>query len=72
MGHVLDHFFFSSKRSQITKIFWFTLWAGGVVVQFWWFKGLALGIHGPIDQHQGLKWRSSWNVSCGLAECDVS
>lgn len=63
MGHVLDLFFFSSKRSASTKIVWFVIWAGAVLVQFWWFKGLALGVHGPIDKHWGLKWRSSWNVS---------
>ena len=63
MGHVLDHIFFSSQRSPVTKLAWFVFWAGGVIVSFWWFKDLALGVHGPINEHWGLKWRDSWNVS---------
>lgn len=34
-----------------------------MVLNFWWFKDLALGVHGNINDHKGWKWRSSWNVS---------
>jgi len=63
-GHVLDHFFFSStKRSHLSKIVWFSFWAGLVLVSFFWFKDLALGVTGPINEHWGWRWRPSWNVS---------
>ena len=29
-----------------------------IVGTFWWFKGVAFGIDGPINDHWGLKWRS--------------
>ncbi|ODN79524.1 hypothetical protein L202_03485 [Cryptococcus amylolentus CBS 6039] len=62
-GHVLDHFFFSSRRlSQKQKMIWFALWAGGVILSFWWFKDLALGIRGSVNSHHGWDWRSSWNI----------
>ncbi|RXK40898.1 dolichyl-phosphate-mannose-protein mannosyltransferase [Tremella mesenterica] len=62
-GQVLDHLIFSSpRRSHTAKVTWFVLWASGVVLSFWWFKDLALGIHGPVGDHWGWKWRSSWNI----------
>ncbi|WVF69639.1 hypothetical protein IAT40_004418 [Kwoniella sp. CBS 6097] len=62
-GHVLDHLFFApSKRSQFKKLIWFLIWAGSVVVSFWWFKDLALGVHGPVNSHWGWAWRPSWNI----------
>ncbi|WVR04769.1 hypothetical protein IAU60_001781 [Kwoniella sp. DSM 27419] len=62
-GHVLDHLFFSStRRSDFKKTVWFVLWAGSVVVSFWWFKDLALGVHGPVSSHWGYLWRPSWNI----------
>ena len=63
-GHVLDHFFFSPvRRGRLSKIFWFTFWTGPVLVSFWWFKDLALGVSGPVNDQWGWKWRPSWNVS---------
>jgi dolichyl-phosphate-mannose-protein mannosyltransferase len=63
-GHVLETAIFGSpKRSPLAKLVWFVLWTGSVVVSFWWFKDLALGVHGPINEHKGWRWRSSWNVS---------
>ncbi|KAK8847542.1 hypothetical protein IAR55_005400 [Kwoniella newhampshirensis] len=63
-GHVLDHFFFAStRRTQTKKIIWFAFWTGLVVFNFWWFKDLALGIYGPVNEHHGWRWRMSWNVS---------
>jgi dolichyl-phosphate-mannose-protein mannosyltransferase len=61
-GHVLDHIFFSSKRSHTSQLAWFVFWTGAVVLSFWWFKDLALGVHGPINDHKGWQWRSTWNV----------
>lgn len=62
-GHLLDLFFFSSRRSPRTQLVWFVIWTLAVIGQFWWFKDLALGVHGPINDHWGLHWRDSWNVS---------
>ncbi|WRT64632.1 uncharacterized protein IL334_001565 [Kwoniella shivajii] len=62
-GHVLDLMIFSSiRRSQFKKGIWFALWAGSVVLSFWWFKDLALGIYGPVNDHWGWMWRISWNI----------
>lgn len=61
---MLNHFFFASPtRSTTKKMVWFGIWAGAVVASFWWFKDLALGIHGSVNSHTGWKWRDSWNVS---------
>ncbi|AAW45848.1 hypothetical protein CNBJ1540 [Cryptococcus deneoformans B-3501A] len=62
-GHILDHFFFaSSTRSHTKKLIWFAVWAGVVILSFWWFKDLALGISGNVNNHWGWGWRSSWNI----------
>lgn len=63
-GHVLDHFFFGSPtRSEKVKWVWFAIWAGSLIVSFFWFKDLAFGLYGPITDIKGYQWRSSWNVS---------
>jgi dolichyl-phosphate-mannose-protein mannosyltransferase len=62
----LDHLFFGNPRDnrpQSRRLAWFVVWTLAVVVNFWWFKDLALGVHGNINDHKGWKWRSSWNVS---------
>lgn len=51
------------SRSLKVRTIWFAIWAGAVIVNFWWFKDLALGIHGNVNDHKGWKWRDSWNVS---------
>jgi hypothetical protein len=57
-GHLLDHFIFSSRRfSTNTKWIAFGIVAGSIFITFWWFKGLAFGIAGPMNQHWGLHWR---------------
>lgn len=62
-AHVLDHFIFSSKRlSQKSKTIAFGVIAGSIILSFWWFKGVAFGIKGPINEHWGLGWRKSWNI----------
>lgn len=63
-GHVLDHTLFAASRSSSrTKLIWFVLWTSAVVGNFWWFRQLAMGIYGPVNEHKGWQWRSSWNVS---------
>lgn len=63
-GHVLDTWFFNNQKlSPTTRLAWFVLWTAAVVINFWWFKDLALGIHGPVNDHKGWQWRRSWNVS---------
>ncbi|KIL67087.1 glycosyltransferase family 39 protein [Amanita muscaria Koide BX008] len=62
-AHLLDHFVFSSKRlSTKTKTIVFGIVTGTIVLTFWWFKGLAFGIEGPINDYWGLQWRKSWNI----------
>jgi dolichyl-phosphate-mannose-protein mannosyltransferase len=51
------------SRSLRVRTIWFAIWAGAVIINFWWFKDLALGIHGNVNDHKGWKWRESWNVS---------
>lgn len=58
LAHLLDHFIFSSRRyTTKTKSIIFGICAGSVILTFWWFKGLAFGIEGPINEHKGLLWR---------------
>ena len=66
-GHLLDHFIFSSRRISTNKK-WiaFGTVAGVIFLTFWWFKGLAFGIAGPINQHWGLQWRKVCVVSSTL------
>lgn len=67
-GHVLDHLFFSATRlSPTVRLASFAIWTFAVVASFWWFKDLALGIDGPVNDHNGWLWRPSWNVSTMLA-----
>lgn len=64
LGHLLDHFVFSSRRlTPRAKRIVFGVYAGLVVAVFWWFRGVSFGIEGFIEQHKGLRWRKSWNVS---------
>ena len=71
LSHVLDHYIFSSRRyTKKTKNIVFGVLAFIIVFNFWWFKGVAFGIHGPIGDHKFLQWRkvcdpyliSSWNT----------
>ncbi|KAJ7052545.1 glycosyltransferase family 39 protein [Mycena amicta] len=62
-AHLLDHFIFSSRGlTQRTKTIVFGVCAGSLILTFWWFRGVAFGIDGPISEHKGLLWRSSWNI----------
>ncbi|KAJ7720870.1 glycosyltransferase family 39 protein [Mycena maculata] len=62
-GHVLDHFLFSSSRlGTPVKGIAFGICAGAIIGTFWWFKGVAFGIDGPILEHKGLLWRKTWNI----------
>ena len=59
LAHVLDHFIFSSKllTTKVKNIF-FGVFAFLLLFSFWWFKGVAFGIDGPIAEYKGLQWRS--------------
>jgi len=58
VGHLFDHFIFKSRRlKNKTKWIIFGVAAGVVVGTFWWFRGVAFGIEGPIKEHWGLLWR---------------
>jgi len=73
VGHLCDHFVFSSRRlTRNAKAAFFALFAGGVIFVFWWFKGVSFGIEGPIEEHWGLQWRKSWNVSRKLLLSSLS
>ncbi|PFH46089.1 glycosyltransferase family 39 protein [Amanita thiersii Skay4041] len=62
-AHVLDHVVFSSRRfTEKTKWIAFGIIAGLIVCTFWWFRGVAFGIDGPVNDHWGLLWRKSWNI----------
>ncbi|KAK7455307.1 Dolichyl-phosphate-mannose--protein mannosyltransferase 2 [Stygiomarasmius scandens] len=63
LAHMLDHFIFSPKRwRQKTKAIAFGVCATLIFGTFWWFRGVAFGIDGPINDHWGLLWRKSWNI----------
>lgn len=72
-SHVLDHFVFTSRRlSEKTKWIVFGTVAFLIFATFWWFRGVAFGIDGPINEHWGLKWRSvrllSYQLACLLTK----
>ena len=57
-AHLLDHFIFSSRRfKHQTKLIVFSIIAFLIVGNFWWFRGVAWGIDGPVNKHWGLQWR---------------
>ncbi|GBE81826.1 Dolichyl-phosphate-mannose--protein mannosyltransferase 2 [Sparassis crispa] len=63
LAHLIDHFIFTSRRlSERTKWITFGFCVSAIVFTFWWFKGVAFGIDGPVKEHWGLQWRSSWNI----------
>jgi dolichyl-phosphate-mannose-protein mannosyltransferase len=58
VGHLFDHFIFKSRRiKETTKWAIFGIASGIVIGVFWWFRGVAFGIEGPIKEHKGLLWR---------------
>lgn len=58
LAHLIDHFVFTTKRlSEKTKWIVFGVLSFSIVACFWWFKGFAFGMDGPIEEHWGLRWR---------------
>ncbi|TFK63763.1 glycosyltransferase family 39 protein [Pluteus cervinus] len=63
LAHLLDHFVFSSRRlTHKVKTIVFGVSAGLVVLSWWWFRAVAFGIDGPIEEYWGVGWRKSWNI----------
>ncbi|KDQ61319.1 glycosyltransferase family 39 protein [Jaapia argillacea MUCL 33604] len=63
LAHLLDHFIFTSRRlSERTKWISFAVCTTIIVGTFWWFRGMAWGMDGSINDHWGLLWRKSWNI----------
>ena len=56
-AHILDHCIFSARWKDRTKRVAFGVVAFVIVANFWWFRGVAWGIEGPINDHWGLLWR---------------
>lgn len=68
LAHLLDHFIFTAKRlTERTKWIVFGVTAFTIFATFWWFRGLAFGIDGPINEHWGLHWRKVRKMSPLLA-----
>ncbi|KIY49058.1 glycosyltransferase family 39 protein [Fistulina hepatica ATCC 64428] len=68
LGHMLDHFVFSSRRfSQQTKRIVFMVCAMSIIWCFWWFKDMAFGMDGAIREHKGLAWRKVSNILVTIA-----
>ena len=68
-AHVLDHCIFSAQWKEKTKRVGFGIVALLIVANFWWFRGLAWGVAGPINDHWGLQWRkvsSSTAITLGV------
>jgi dolichyl-phosphate-mannose-protein mannosyltransferase len=57
-AHLIDHFVFASRRiDESHKWVIFGLCVFMLVGTFWWFRGVAWGIEGPIQEYTGLGWR---------------
>lgn len=64
-AHMLDHFVFTARRlAERTKLIVFFVVAGAIVGNFWWFRNLAWGMDGPINDQWGLQWRKVRRRSC--------
>lgn len=57
VGHLFNHFVFAARLSERTKWSVFATVVSLVVGVFWWFRGIAWGIEGPVGDYWGLKWR---------------
>jgi len=57
--------------SERTKVIVFGYVSFGIVASFWWFKGVAFGIDGPVAEHWGLQWRKVCFV-CAFCFCPTS
>ncbi|KAG9094341.1 Protein O-mannosyltransferase 2 [Ceratobasidium sp. 370] len=62
VGHLFNHFVFAARISERTKWVVFAIAVSLVVGVFWWFRGIAFGITGPIGDYWGLGWRKTWNI----------
>jgi hypothetical protein len=57
-AHLIDHFFFYTRRlTERTKNIVFGAIVFTIVGCFWWFRALAFGVEGPINEVKGLQWR---------------
>jgi dolichyl-phosphate-mannose-protein mannosyltransferase len=57
-AHMLDHFIFTSRLlSERAKWISFGIITFIIVANFWWFRGMAFGIDGPINDYWGVGWR---------------
>lgn len=57
VGHLFNHFVFTARISEQTKWIVFVSAVSLIVGVFWWFRGIAFGIAGPIGDYWGLAWR---------------
>ncbi|CAE6435518.1 unnamed protein product [Rhizoctonia solani] len=62
VGHLFNHFVFAARIPEQTKWIVFTSTVSLIVGVFWWFRGIAFGITGPIGDYWGLGWRKTWNI----------
>jgi dolichyl-phosphate-mannose-protein mannosyltransferase len=57
-AHVVDHFVLTSRiLTARTKWITYGVLMFAIVANFWWFRGMALGIDGPIRDYWGVHWR---------------
>ncbi len=64
IGHLIDHFVFTARRlNENVKTGVFIACYVVVVGVWWWFRGIAFGMEGPIADHTGLGWRTVRNYS---------
>ncbi|KAF8666734.1 MIR domain [Rhizoctonia solani] len=62
VGHLFNHFVFAARIAERTKWIVFGAAVSVIVGVFWWFRGIAFGITGPIKDYWGLAWRKTWNI----------
>jgi dolichyl-phosphate-mannose--protein O-mannosyl transferase len=57
-AHMVDHFVLTARTlSERAKWGVYGAVVFAIVANFWWFRGMALGIDGPINDYWGVGWR---------------
>jgi hypothetical protein len=71
-AHMVDHFVLTSRYlTSRTKWIIYGSLITAIVANFWWFRGMAFGIDGPIKDYWGVQWRKVCYILCNDLYFDI-